>query len=231
MMSQRPLTSAELRSLKARLAIWQTPHEMLETFRSAFRVAGKHLFRQSGLSELREAYLLAHFGNARRADRVRLRPGCRPDGEMLIRGSAILVEITEADEPDRKRGVEAKAALKGRSDEPIDALPRPAEAALRHDQILRAIQKRVRTKRAKHTRVPYPPCELAILLNMPLENPRVYRFPAAEPDHIASCLEALNRCAEGPFTAIYVITPSASLDEPPALWLGPYAAWMPPPPG
>jgi hypothetical protein len=149
---------------------------------------------------------------------------------MVVRGAAILVEITEVDEPRRKRGIEAKTALKAVSKEPKDLSPRPTETRLRHDQILRAIQKGVRSKRAKHARAPYRPCELAILLNMPLEDPRGPPRLPADPDHIDRCLEALNRRATGPFRAIYVITPSASLEEPPALWLGPYSVWMPPPP-
>ena len=77
------------------------------------RLGGDRFFNRPGLSWLREAWTLGKFGSEIRANNVELAPIDPPDGYVRVRRSRLPVEITEALDPDRRRGRDYKLPVLG----------------------------------------------------------------------------------------------------------------------
>nr|WP_141653076.1 hypothetical protein [Phenylobacterium immobile] len=69
------------------------------------------LLVDAGWGFFRDAFVTAEFAKKRGATSVRTLPDKRPDFEMELNGRLHRFEVTEADDPERKRSAKYKAAL------------------------------------------------------------------------------------------------------------------------
>lgn len=81
-----------------------------------------NLFNRSGLTFLREAWIAAQFGSARDAAKVRLVSDNWPDFELFVAGRREVFEAVEADDPERRRGLEYREGIGKVKDDPVEDL-------------------------------------------------------------------------------------------------------------
>jgi hypothetical protein len=123
------LSKAEIVDLQRQLAQWQDPQSMAEL---AKPVSSIIFFNQSGLAFLRDAYIASEFAVARKASRVRLTNDIWPDFELSIGADVEAFEAVEADDPNRRRGLEYSEEAIGRVEhDPVENWIARAEAAPR----------------------------------------------------------------------------------------------------
>lgn len=111
------LTSLERNSLKAQLARWQAPKNMLGIVDA---LPSSIFLAQSGLEFLRDAWTAAEFGRLRGANRVRIIDETRPDFELELAGKVEAFEAVEALDPTRRRGDEFRDPTLRVKDDPIE---------------------------------------------------------------------------------------------------------------
>jgi hypothetical protein len=185
-----PLSSEELLTGKAELAVWQTP--------DAFRQRVNNLTRRSRSSEffnnpqhkfLRDAWTLAEFTRQKSVDQVRLTAEQEewPDGQVQIGGATINVEITIALAPGRRLGAEYR--FPGKAE--LDPVENWIERAV---LIPSALDNAIAGKVAKRYG---SPAWLLIYLNI-----NEYGIRQAETE--AAIADVKQRYA-GPFAALYVL--------------------------
>lgn len=102
----RRLTKAERDEWERRFHRFMVPNAMLALEDELAEIVGKYFFIQTGLQFAREAHIAGHVARLMAAKSVRLLPETRPDCEMVISNQIVRFEITEADEPGRRRGDE-----------------------------------------------------------------------------------------------------------------------------
>ena len=83
-------------------------------------LGSKNLFNQAGLTFLTDACTAAMFGLARGASEVRLLDDTWPDFEMRVNGCVEAFEAVEADDPERRRGVEYQQSTGEVEDDPVE---------------------------------------------------------------------------------------------------------------
>jgi hypothetical protein len=183
------LTKIEIADLKSRLAAWQTPDAICELYIATVeRIGTVTLFNQGGLAFLREAWLAAEFGKARKAQNVRLVSDTWPDLELMIDGHVEAFEAVEADDPERERGREYKEDNGEVEMDPIENWIARAEAAPSW------IEAACRKKAAKHYG---GRANLVIYLNM-------NEFDVRQTEVVASFPHATQE-AKGTFDAVWVL--------------------------
>lgn len=105
------LTRKQISDLTERLQCWNSPAAVDGILAEARKHLGPEcFFRQAGLMFLRDAWIGARFGAARKALEVRLVPDEWPDFELRFSSSTEQFEATEADHPGRRRGLEYSEA-------------------------------------------------------------------------------------------------------------------------
>ncbi len=127
MSEPRRLEPLEIKDWEARFQQPMSPHEMIELERRLARVVGSYFFIQPGLQFQREAFVAGRLGLLSGASSVKLLPDDRPDCELVVSSDVRRYEITEADEPGRRRGDEYRLALEDSDPKPVDD---PAEVVL-----------------------------------------------------------------------------------------------------
>lgn len=127
--TRKRLTKKEINDLQQRLASWQPPEAMATLAKSVSSIT---LFNQGGLAFLRDAWIAAEFASARKAERVRLVEDNWPDFELRFGGSIERFEAVEADDPERRRGLEYTEGKIGKVEhDPVEKWIARAEAAPR----------------------------------------------------------------------------------------------------
>jgi hypothetical protein len=185
-----PLSSEDLLTGRAELAVWQAP--------DAFRQRVDNLTRRSRSSEffndpqhkfLRDAWTLAEFTRHKAVDQVRLTAEREqwPDGQFHIGDETINVEITIALPPGRRLGAEYRLAGKTELDPVENWIER---AALIPGAVDKAIAKKVEKRYASR---PW----LLVYLNI-----NEYGIRQAETE---AAIAEVKQCYCGAFAAIYVL--------------------------
>ncbi len=124
------LTTSEILDLSNRLTEWQTPIEMRDLVSSTMDDLGStNFFNQSGLAFIRDAWIASEFGWLRDATSVRLVPDNWPDFELSIAGRVESFEAVEADNPERRRGLDYRHGLDEVVGDPIEDWIARAEMA------------------------------------------------------------------------------------------------------
>lgn len=194
------LTDQELREARAELRQWRAPGSAIEVFNRYSCKAGANLLVQPGTNELLEAFVLGHAGRLRKACAVRIGAHERPDGELCIDGAVIAVEVTEADEPGRRRGIEYREVLcRPAGDEPEIEFD-PAFETSRHRrlcQLLIALRNAIRRKAQIAQCKAYGDCEPLIYLNMSGGN--------VDPEHLDPAIRQRQGCIPHGFRAVWVL--------------------------
>ncbi|WP_428061702.1 hypothetical protein [Brevundimonas sp.] len=159
MAAQRYLTADELRLWIDKLSLAMSPAAMSAVCEEISDITGDYVLTQPGTQFWRDAFIGAKFGGAQGYDLARLCAGERPDIELLRDGIWHEFEITEADDPERKRGKEY--AAQRLSDQSIAD---PEEAWQKRRQ---AVPEALNRIVAKKMALPYSPeCSLLIYLNL-----------------------------------------------------------------
>ena len=124
------LAPDEIADLTKRLAVWQTPQAMHGLVEATMNSLGStNVFNQSGLAFLRDAWIAAEFGEMRNAEKAQLVSDNWPDFELLIGGRVEAFEAVEADDPERRRGVEYREGIGKVEDYPVEDWVACAEQA------------------------------------------------------------------------------------------------------
>ncbi len=124
------LAPDEIADLTKRLAEWQTPLAMHGLVEATMNSLGStNVFNQSGLAFLRDAWIAAEFGEIRNAEKARLVSDNWPDFELLTGGRVEAFEAVEADDPERRRGVEYREGIGKVKDDPVEDWVARAEQA------------------------------------------------------------------------------------------------------
>ncbi|MFK5980372.1 MAG: hypothetical protein QM488_15935 [Rhizobiaceae bacterium] len=101
------LTQQEIDLHRNWLEQWQEPASMLAYSDNVMdKMCSDHLFNQSGVGFLMEAFAAAEFAIYRSANHVQLMSEDRPDFELRVNNKVEKWELTEGDIPGRKRGLE-----------------------------------------------------------------------------------------------------------------------------
>ncbi|KCZ93514.1 hypothetical protein [Hyphomonas johnsonii] len=184
-------TPNELKAAHAALQLWMTPDEMEARFDVLSAVSGEYFFIQGGLQFIRDSHIAATFGKARRANRVRLCGGERPDFEIEVGNVTQLYEATEADLPGRRRGDEYKASL-GKPNTLIHVENAEINANIA------AVPGALRARALGKAGGGYDPSwGLVIFLNV-----ATYGFDAGE---IEACFEVATKPASSSFSEVWVL--------------------------
>ena len=119
------LTSQEMNLHREWLEQWRKPASMLAYTNSVMdRMCSDHLFNQSGVGFLLEAFAASEFAIARSASQVQLVSADRPDFELQLDSKIEQWELTEADIPGRKRGLEYRMSKSEKfliADDPVES--------------------------------------------------------------------------------------------------------------
>lgn len=116
-------------------------------------MGSEDFFNQPGVSFIREAWAAAKFALDRNAEAVRLVPENQqwPDFEMKMNSKVDAWEITEADDPERRRGDEYREAAKRLAIDGSNISEDPVEDWIkRADKVPAAIRARCESKAKKH---------------------------------------------------------------------------------
>lgn len=155
------ITPEELRLQQDHLSAWYTP----EDFYAAVDALGDKFtshqkFNDPALGFLRDAWTLSRFAKLKGVDRVRLskRGEQFPDGYVDVAGVVSDVEIAEALEPERRRGLEYQPnAVMLVEDDPVE------DWDLRLDALPGALETTIKKKVEKRYQ---PPPILVVYLNI-----------------------------------------------------------------
>jgi hypothetical protein len=121
------LSKEAIERAKLSLSGWQAPDTLLVIPNS---VPSSIFHRQAGLEFLRDAWIAGEFAKARNADAVRLVSDEWPDFELRFGETIEQFEAVEADDPERKRGLEYTADKIGKVEhDPVENWIARAEAA------------------------------------------------------------------------------------------------------
>lgn len=193
------LSKTERRQWLARLSAFQTPGEMKEHVRALKRLFRERLLIRSGFDFYRDAATAADFAAARRASRVRLWPGDRPDFEMETEVGIQQFEVVEADTEGRKRGKEYEEILPQ-----LDAGELVVEHVDEGDFLTSGqAEKMLRRAAEEKARKGYDPT-IGLVIRL---NPGDFDF---DHDAIVACMETATEPASGAFVEVWVLWKGAA---------------------
>jgi hypothetical protein len=146
------LTKEQIQEHRSACEQWQRPEELLSRCEKLMAsMSGEDFFNQPGLDFIREGWAAAMFGQARKADAVRLVPEATrwPDFEIRLNERVGSWEVTEADIPGRRRGQEYRDDPLMVGDKAL-GLDHTENYIARAERIPEAIRVCCETKAAKH---------------------------------------------------------------------------------
>lgn len=200
------LAPDEIDNLTKRLAEWRTPQAIQGLVESTMNSLGStSLFNQSGLAFLRDAWIAAKFGSLRNAEKVRLVLDNWPDFELLVAGRVEVFEAVEADDPERRRGVEYRQGNGEVDDGPVDDWIARAEHAPAW------LEAACRKKASKHYSAR---SSLVIYLNL-----SEFGIRQAE---VEACFPSATKAAKNAFEAVWVLWKERAYQ----VWPSPRAKWF-----